>query len=85
MRGGAGFIRKIKKAPSDGASAQIASSFGSSLELKYRRIWHLTFPQVAGFHRADPSTTLDKVYIQLTLLVYPILRVVSMVECRKND
>ena len=25
-----------------------------------RRIWHLSFRQVAGFHRAVPSTALDK-------------------------
>ncbi len=28
----------------------------------HRRIWHLMFPQVAGLHRAVPSTALDKVF-----------------------
>jgi len=30
-----------------------------------RRIWHLNFHQVAGFHRAVPSTALDKACMQL--------------------
>lgn len=57
-----------KKAPSDGASAQIASSFDSFHELKYRRIWHLAFTQVAGLHRADPSTALDKVSYKIIVI-----------------
>ena len=31
-----------------------------SSSLVCRRIWHLSFRQVAGFHRAVPSTALDK-------------------------
>src|SRR5699024_9761245 len=34
-----------------------------------RRIWHLA-SQVAGFHRAVPSTALDKA-IQLTVIILP--------------
>jgi hypothetical protein len=30
------------------------------LSITHRRNWHLAIRQVAGFHRAVPSTTLDK-------------------------
>lgn len=42
---------------------------GSSSGLQDRRIWHLGFRLVAGFHRACPSTTLDKQTIELLRIV----------------
>ena len=47
----------IKKRPARGAERYTVLS----LIFRFlRRIWHLAMPQVAGFHRAVPSTTLDK-------------------------
>jgi len=34
-----------------------------------RRIWHLSFCQVAGFHRAVPSTALDKACMQFQFIL----------------
>ena len=47
----------IKKRPARGAERYTVLS----LIFRFlRRIWHLAVQQVAGFHRAVPSTTLDK-------------------------
>ena len=47
------------------------SRFAPSSFVFLRRIWHLThgFAQVAGFHRAVPSTALDKVVYVLTRFI----------------
>ena len=44
-----------------------------------RRIWHLThgFAQVAGFHRAVPSTALDKIYSFTQSILYKNTRFVK--------
>ena len=45
----------------------------------HRRIWHLTLPQVAGLHRAVPSTTLDKVFNCIFIITaFPILSTVNI-------
>jgi len=41
-----------------------------SSSFDYRRIWHLALSaQVAGLHRAVPSTTLDKACMQLLCII----------------
>ncbi len=50
-------VQAIKKAP---RSAERLMLMHPHLSIHYRRIWHLAFAQVAGLHRAVPSTTLDK-------------------------
>jgi len=42
-----------------------------------RRIWHLA-SQVAGFHRAVPSTTLDKAYMQFWVTIHFFLLFVKL-------
>ena len=56
---------KNKNAHTDGLDVRSIES--SSLVC--RRIWHLSIYQVAGFHRAVPSTALDKASMQFVIIL----------------
>ena len=48
-----------------------------SSSLVCRRIWHLSFCQVAGFHRAVPSTTLDKAVCNFFIYYKDFFKIVN--------